>query len=185
MQGLMCKTVCPICACRCWCVRVCLKLVSGRWRGPCALVVFSDLFTVLRRSPLDFGSDSRNAMAPVHILSLVAARRPLLRLLCVSNLLWWANRQGQSTLWQTTCFTAADGEDVTAIQPNHRKVELVCSHCHTWTFSHKSECRECGVPLATCYTLLPQQWPPLAVPQQSWANSNPIAQVTKSRRTTP
>ena len=51
-------------------------------------------------------------------------------------------------------------------QPNHRKVELICCHCHSRTFNNKTECKECQAPLATAWTLLPQQWPPLGVPQQ-------------------
>ena len=49
---------------------------------------------------------------------------------------------------------------------SHRKIELVCCQCHTRTFNTKTDCRECGAPLATSYTLLPQQWPLLGVPQQ-------------------
>ena len=45
-------------------------------------------------------------------------------------------------------------------QPNHRKVELICCHCHSRTFNNKTECKECKAPLATAWTLLPQQWPP-------------------------
>ena len=51
-----------------------------------------------------------------------------------------------------------------AQQPGHTKVELICSACHSRTFNHKSECKACKLPLATAYTLLPCQWPPLGVP---------------------
>ena len=63
-----------------------------------------------------------------------------------------------SSLWEAAFLSSQD--------QTHRKVEVICCQCHTRTFSNKSDRRECGAPLATSYTLLPRQWPPLGVPQQ-------------------
>ena len=62
-----------------------------------------------------------------------------------------------------------------AQQPGHTKVELICSACHSRTFNHKSECKACKLPLATAYTLLPCQWPPLGVPASVMQRHEPGA----------
>ena len=46
-------------------------------------------------------------------------------------------------------------------QPSHRKVELICCHCHSLSFNTRND-----YSLTNAYTLIPRQWPPLGVPSQ-------------------
>ena len=53
-----------------------------------------------------------------------------------------------------------------ASNPNHVRIEKICSACHSRSFASKTSCRICGSSLEGAYTLLPKQWPPLGVPPQ-------------------
>ena len=131
----------------------------------------------------------QTAMAAMLLLLLVATGRTLLLLLLLPPLCWTPPWSGLSpelpSGWPSspTCKcdhsvqdegqTSLDHPDFTLgvclcefsgqVSPQNRTCLLSVPHAH---LQHQDRLPRVRAPLATRYTLLPQQWPPLGVPQQ-------------------